>query len=361
MKALWITSHKDTKNSIRPEAETLLGLARAGVDCEIMTQGDSVYRKQMEALGIRVIDYVPDRKFDMASARHIRKHIEAGGHDLVHLFNNKAIANGLIAARKSKVKVITYRGQTGNVHRYDPVCWMTHLNPRIDRIICVANAVRDDLRKRLLQPERAVTVYKGHDLSWYSDTPADLSEFGIPAGAFVIGAVANYRPRKGFEVLVEAMRHLPADTPVHLVLVGGGMDNPKLTRLIDASPLKERIHIAGFRRDATAIIAACQASVLASLKREGLPKTVIEAMVYSVPPIVTDTGGSAELVRHRDCGLVVPPGDAEALARAMSELATDRERAAGMGMRARARIDVHFNIRETVSNTLAVYESALAD
>ena len=356
MKALWIT-----KNSIRPEAETLLGLARAGVDCEIMTQGDSVYRKQMEALGIRVIDYVPDRKFDMASARHIRKHIEAGGHDLVHLFNNKAIANGLIAARKSKVKVITYRGQTGNVHRYDPVCWMTHLNPRIDRIICVANAVRDDLRKRLLQPERAVTVYKGHDLSWYADTPADLSEFGIPTGAFVIGAVANYRPRKGFEVLVEAMGHLPADTPVHLLLVGGGMDNPKLTRLIDASPLKERIHIAGFRRDATAIIAACQASVLASLKREGLPKTVIEAMVYSVPPIVTDTGGSAELVRHRDCGLVVPPGDAEALARAMSELATDRERAAGMGMRARTRIDVHFNIRETVSNTLAVYESALAE
>ena len=57
----------------------------------------------------------------------------------------------------------------------------------------------------------------------------------------------------------------------------------------------------------------------------------------------------------------MPPGDAEALAAAMSELASNRERAAEMGMRARTRIDAHFNIRETISNTLAVYESALAD
>jgi glycosyltransferase involved in cell wall biosynthesis len=361
MKALWITSHKDTLNSIRPEAETLLGLARAGVELEIMTQGDSIYRDDMEAAGIRVIDYVPARKFDRGSARFIREHLESGAHDIVHLFNNRAIANGLLAARRSRVKVVTYRGQTGNVHRYDPVCWMTHLNPRIDRIICVADAVRDDLRKRLQHPERAVTVYKGHSLRWYTDTPADLGAFGIPPDAFVIGAVANYRKRKGFEVLVDAMRHLPADTPVRLLLVGGGMDHPRLARRIAQSPLRDRIHVAGFRTDAPAIIAACQGSVLASLKREGLPKTVIESMVYSVPPIVTDTGGSAELVRHRECGLVVPPGDAEALGRAMHELASDRVRAAEMGMRARTRIDDHFNIRDTIARTLAVYEGVLGE
>jgi glycosyltransferase involved in cell wall biosynthesis len=359
MKALWITSHKDTMNSIRPEAETMLGLALAGVEIEVMTQGDSVYREDMEASGIRVIDYVPGRKFDRASARFIRDHIDAGGHDIIHLLNNRAIANGLLAARRSTVKVITYRGQTGNVHRYDPVCWMTHLNPRIDRIICVADAVRDDLRKRMLYPERAVTVYKGHDLAWYADTPADLTQFGIPPDAFVIAAVANYRRRKGFEVLVDALRYLPADTPVHLLLVGGGLDHPPLARRIAESPRRDRIHIAGFRTDAPAIIAACQGSVLAALKREGLPKTVIESMVYSVPPIVTDTGGSAELVRHGECGLVVPPGDPEALGHAIRDLASNPVRAAEMGMRARTRIDVHFNIRDTITQTLAVYEDAL--
>jgi glycosyltransferase involved in cell wall biosynthesis len=88
---------------------------------------------------------------------------------------------------------------------------------------------------------------------------------------------------------------------------------------------------------------------------------VIESMVYSVPPIVTDTGGSAELVQHRQCGLVVRPGDAEALGRAMHELASDRERAAELGMRARTRIECHFNIRDTITRLLEVYEDALAD
>ncbi|MGB5210643.1 MAG: glycosyltransferase, partial [Gammaproteobacteria bacterium] len=146
MKALWITSHEDSLSSIRPEAETLLGLARAGVECAIMTQGSSAYREPMEQEGIRVIDYVPKHKFDREAVNFIRGELVAGKHDILHLFNNKAIANGIMAARKLPVKVISYRGQTGNVHRYDPVCWLTHLSPRIDRVIAVANAVRDDLR-----------------------------------------------------------------------------------------------------------------------------------------------------------------------------------------------------------------------
>ncbi|MGB5622960.1 MAG: glycosyltransferase [Gammaproteobacteria bacterium] len=359
MKALWITSHKDALNSIRPEAETLLGLARAGVECEIMTQGDSVYRPAMEAAGIRVIDYVPKHKFDRRAVNVIRDALIAGKHDILHLFNNKAVANGVMAARKLPVKVVSYRGQTGNIHRYDPFCWMTHLNPRIDRVVAVADAVRDDLRRLRSDPEHVVTIYKGHDLDWYADTPADLSEFGIPADAFVIGAVANYRPRKGIEVLIEATHHLSQHVPIHLLLVGADMDKPKLKTLIDASPMRRCIHVAGFRADACALIAACQASVLASTKREGLPKTVIEAMVYGVPTVVTDTGGSAELVVDRETGFVVPPGDAVALARALQYLCEHPTEAAAMGRHGRERIDRHFNIRDTIAETLKLYQNAV--
>lgn len=357
MKALWITSHKDTLNSIRPEAEILLGLARAGVECEIMTQGDSVYRPVMEAAGIRVIDFVPRHKFDRGAVDVIRDALIAGRHDILHLFNNKAIASGVMAARKLSVKVISYRGQTGNIHRYDPFCWMTHLNPRIDRVVAVADAVRDDLRELRADPEHVVTIYKGHDLSWYTDTPADLSEFGIPDGAFVVGAVANYRPRKGIEVLIEATHHLPQHAPIHVLLIGADMDKPKLKSLIDASPMRRRIHVAGFRADACALIAACQASVLAATKREGLPKTVIEAMVYGVPTVVSDTGGSAELVVDGETGFIVPPGDAVALARALQYLFEHPTEAAAMGRQARERIDRHFNIRDTIAETLRLYQN----
>lgn len=359
MKALWITSHKDTLNSIRPEAETLLGLARAGVECEIMTQGDSVYRPAMEAAGIRVIDYAPRHKFDRGAVNVIRDALIAGKHDILHLFNNKAIASGVMAARKLPVKVISYRGQTGNIHRYDPFCWMTHLNPRIDRVVAVADAVRDDLRELRTDPEHVVTIYKGHDLRWYTDTPADLSEFGIPDGAFVVGVVANYRPRKGIEVLIEATHHLPQNEPIHVLLVGADMDKPKLKNLIDDSPMHRRIHIAGFREDACALIAACQASVLASTKREGLPKTVIEAMVYGVPTVVTDTGGTAELVVDGETGFVVPPGDAVALARSLQYLCEHPTEAAAMGRHGRERIDRHFNIRDTIAKTLSLYQNMI--
>jgi glycosyltransferase involved in cell wall biosynthesis len=359
VKALWITSHKDTLNSIRPEAETLIGLARAGVQMEVMTQGDSVYRTLMEEAGVEVIDCVPNRKLDLGTSRFIRDRLKSGRHDILHLFNNKAITNGLLAARGLPVKVITYRGQTGNMHRYDPTCWLTHLNPRIDRIMCVADAVRDDLRNHVLHPERVITVYKGHDLAWYRDDPADLKQFGIPADAFVVTAVANYRPRKGLEVLVDSTRHLPAEAPIHFLLVGDGMDNKRLARRIEKSPFRNRIHVAGFRQDACSLVAASQVSVLAATKREGLPKTVVEAMVYSVPPIVTDTGGSAELVVDGDCGLVVPPGDPTALARAVLDLYKHRDKATSMGRRARNRIDTHFNIRDTIRKTLGVYDDVI--
>lgn len=356
MKVLWITSHADTVNSIRPEAESLIGLARAGVDCTIMTQGDSAYRDRMEAAGIRVIDYVPKRKFGRKDAAFIRRELISGAYHLLHLCNNKAIANGVRAARGLPVKVVSYRGQTGNVHRFDPFCWLTHLNPRIDRVICVAEAVRLDLARRRLDPDSCVTVYKGHDLAWYTDEPADLeAEFGIPAGEFVVGTVANYRPRKGIDVLMEATGRLPPDRRIHFLLVGGGMEAERLSSAIDASPARNRIHRAGFRSDACSLIAACNASVLPSTKREGLPKTVIEAMAYAVPPIVTDTGGSAELVVDGESGLVVRPNDPGALAAAVLRLADDPATARAMGERARARIDTHFNIRQTVADTLRVY------
>ncbi len=356
MKVLWITSHADTINSIRPEAETLIGLARAGVDCTIMTQGDSAYRDRMEAEGIRVVDYVPAKKFGRKDAAFIRRELITGAYDVLHLFNNKAIANGVLAARGLPVKVVSYRGQTGNVHRYDPVCWLTHLNPRIDRVICVADAVRRDLARRRLDPKSCVTVYKGHDLAWYTDAPSDLEVgFGIPRGEFVVGTVANYRPRKGIDVLIEAMGRLPADQRIHFLLVGGGMDDERLSAAIESSPARDRIHRAGFRRDACSLIAACNASVLPSTRREGLPKTVIESMVYAIPPVVTDTGGCAELVVDGDSGLVVRPNDPGALAAAVLRLAEDPAAARAMGERARARIDTHFNIRQTVADTLRVY------
>ena len=95
--------------------------------------------------------------------------------------------------------------------------------------------------------------------------------------------------------------------------------------------------------------------MLPSVKREGLPKTVIEAMAYGVPPVVTDCGGSPELVADGVSGFVVPVRDPVALARAINELYADAGLRARLGQGARERIASAFRIEDTVARTLDLY------
>ena len=146
IKVLFVGNYDIAVHNIRPEAEMIIGLKSQGLDIEVMTKADCWYARRMASKGIRIHDYHPKRKFSLEAVRTMRRVLHEGGHDVVHLFNNKAIANGIVAAIGLPVKVVTYRGQTGNIYWYDPTAYITHLNPRVDKIVCVANSVRDDLR-----------------------------------------------------------------------------------------------------------------------------------------------------------------------------------------------------------------------
>ncbi|MGI9343388.1 MAG: glycosyltransferase, partial [Gammaproteobacteria bacterium] len=232
----------------------------------------------------------------------------------------------------------------------------THLNPRVDKITCVADAVRLDLIDNGVNPDKLVTIYKGHDLAWYDGIVADdLAAFGIPEHAFTVTLVANNRPRKGVSVLIASARHPPADSGVHFPLLVSGMTGDDVKRRIAAGPLASHFHPVDFRDDVLPLVAACDAGVLPSTKREGLPKTVIEAMALGLPAVVTRTGGSPELVVDGECGYVVEPNDPRALANALQALATDRDRARRMGAAARERIGSHFNVEQGVAAHARLY------
>jgi glycosyltransferase involved in cell wall biosynthesis len=359
IKALCITEDPD-----RPTTAMFVGLKDAGVDMTVVCPPGEC-RAWLGANGVRLLDLVFRKRLDRAAARQLRAELEAGRYDLLHLFSNKALQNGLAASRGLPVKVVAYRGIVGNVSFFSPVSWLRFLHPRIDRIVCVANAVRDfflQMRPAFLRlpPERLVTIYKGHSLDWYRAAPADLTALGVPAGSFAIACVANYRPRKGIEVLVDAFGRLPAEMRAQLLLIGRGMDAPRLRRRIAASAAAERIHVLGFRADAPAITAACDVFALPSTKREGLARSLIEAMAYGVAPVVTNCGGSPELVQHGVCGLIVPVADPAALADAIRALHDDAALRERLGAAARERIDRDFRIEDTIAKTLALYESLVA-
>ena len=288
----------------------------------------------------------------------MREELQRGRYHIMHTFNNKAVSNGLRACKGLPVKIVCYRGIVGAVGFLDPMSWMRYLNPRIDRIVCVADAIRRhflEMKPAFLRmpAERPVTIHKGHKLEWYTATPADLTACGIPAGACVVGCTANYRPRKGIEYLIDAIERLPDD--VHLLLIGH-MDAARLTRHIERSPAKARVHRVGFVGNAPELSAACDIFCMPSTKREGLARAIIEAMAYRVPPVVTNAGGSPELVVDGECGFVVPPKDAAALAEAIGRLYRDPELRQRFGDAARHRIGTAFRNEDTVRKTVALYQ-----
>jgi glycosyltransferase involved in cell wall biosynthesis len=318
-------------------------------------------RNQLTAADVRLVDIPLIRRIDRPGIRRLRRELEDGAYDILHAFGNRGLQNGIFALRGLPTRLVTYRGRVGNVSFWDPVSWMRFLSPRIDRVICVSDAVRDyflQMRPRFLRapPEKYVRIYKGHDLAWYTDKPADLGTLGIPDDAFVVTSVANYRPHKGIDYLVRSLAELPSDWPVHLLLVGQ-MESSRLDHSIGALPNPERVHRIGYRSDAPALAAASDVFVLPSTIPEGLPRSVIEAMAYSRACIVTNFGGGAELIVDGISGLTVPPGDASAIANAIARLYRDPEYRRLLGQAARERIATDFNIDQTVAQTLAVYRS----
>ena len=363
MRVLCVSSHLGSISNVRPEAEWFIGLQRCGIEMTVMTEAESVYAGRMRAAGVRVVDLHIAARFSLHAIRRIRHELREHGHQVLHLFNNRAITNGIIAASGLPAKVVTYRGQTGNISRRDPTCYLTHLHPKVARITCVADAVRVDLIRNGVRPDKLVTIYKGHDPAWYADVrPDDRQALGLPDGAFAVACVANNRPRKGVPVLIEAAQYLPPETRLHFLLVGNGMTGAAIRAQVETSPLRDRFHLVGYREDVLNLVAACDATVLPATKREGLPKTVLESMALGIVPVVTRTGGSPELVEHGVSGLVCEPGDAADLADALQSLADEPGVAARMGAAARERLVDRFNVRQGVDAHVRLYrELAGAD
>lgn len=354
-----------TERGDRPETGMFIALHRAGVRIKVLGWADSPYATWLADEGVPFEPLVLLGKRDRSGTESIRWHIDDFRPDILHLMRKRAIFNGLAAAKGRPVRIVLYRGIVGNVSMLNPLDWMSFLNPRVDRIVCVAEAVRRrfldlGIGPLRLPPEKLVTIYKGHDVDWYRMEPLDLTTVGVPRGAFVVTCAAQVRPRKGIPVLIRSMAHLPAGLPIHVVLVGTGMTSPSLNRLIRRSPYRDHFHVLGFRDDAPQILAASDVSVLPSLRREGLPRAVIESMAYGTPVIVSDAGGNPELVEHERSGLVVPAGDVEALAAAILRLYVDRDFRAELGRNARRRIATCFTVERTAAETLEMYEQLLS-
>jgi glycosyltransferase involved in cell wall biosynthesis len=146
--------------------------------------------------------------------------------------------------------------------------------------------------------------------------------FGMREGVCAIISVARFARQKGHGVLLDAIGRMAERDRWKLVLVGDGALRTELEEKVSRLGLKAQVVFAGPWQPATEILSGFDVFVLPSLW-EGLPVAVLEAMAAGLPVIASAGGGTPEVVRHGETGLLVPAGDAAALAAALDSLVVD--------------------------------------
>jgi glycosyltransferase involved in cell wall biosynthesis len=160
--------------------------------------------------------------------------------------------------------------------------------------------------------------------------------------------VANLRPEKGHDVLIEALAARPDLRDLQVELVGDGPCRSALDAQARARGVGEQVRFLGERRDVGERLANADLFVLPS-RTEALPNSVMEAMAAGLPVVACRIGGIPELVEHAVTGLLVPPDDPDALADAMAQLVANPARASALGAAARAAVAERFSMARMIA------------
>lgn len=177
-------------------------------------------------------------------------------------------------------------------------------------------------------------------------------------GVFNLAIVGRLDTVKGHRFAIEAMSMQGVAANTHLHVVGTGPCESELRALAEAIGIGDRVHFVGFRRNVYDYIAHCDALLMPSL-HEGLPYALLEAMALATPIIASNVGGLAEVLRDGFTALLVPPSDAEALARAISRLVNNPDLGHRLAQEAQLVQRLTYSVDAMTESYLAVYRELL--
>lgn len=229
-------------------------------------------------------------------------------------------------------------------------------------------AVSEDLRRRLIQSglpaHRIECVYNGVREPPDSDRIEGTrlrAQLGLARDSFVVGMVGRLERMKGHSRLLRIAARVRQQNPeLRLLIAGDGPRRHEIEAEVKQLGLDRHAHLLGFRRDVGAVMAAMDLGVFAS-DHEGLPYAAIELMARGVPLLAFAVGGLREIMSHGQTGVLIPPGDEEALARELGALARDRKRLAALGRRAAEEVAARFSYKRMVCETERIWRKAVGE
>ena len=229
------------------------------------------------------------------------------------------------------------------------------------RVVTTGEALRDRLvRDNGLDPARVDSIPTGIDAARFGTIARDEARrtLGLPADARIVGIVATLRSWKGHRHLVDAFARLD-DPRAQIVIVGDGPQREALGRHVAALGLAPRVRFAGQQRDVAPWLAALDVFALPSTANEGVPQALLQAMFAGVPCVTTAVGAIPEVARDGDTALVVPAGDAAALADAIGRLLADPSLGARLATAAREFVLPRFGLGTMLDRMEAAFRRAI--
>jgi glycosyltransferase involved in cell wall biosynthesis len=234
----------------------------------------------------------------------------------------------------------------------------------VDASIPVSDAVRDQLSRYGVRAKVMRRIYDGIEVDrWRAGTDAASVKrsLGLPEGCRVVGIIGNIRFWKGQEHFIDAVKILAGRyEDVYGLIVGGwGEDDRKyregLMERVEAAGMSDRVRFLGYRTDVPELLSALDVFVHASTKPEPFGMVILEAMAARRPVVATNIGGPPEILDGGRCGLLVPPGDAGAIADACGKYLDDEVFRLETVEKAYGRLKEEFDITGTVARTVVLF------
>lgn len=293
--------------------------------------------------------------------------IKKNNFDIVHCHSSKAGVLGRLAARLAGVPRIFFTAHGWGINNYQHwsgrmfYTWMERLaGAASTRVVCVSESDRLKARKlRIVADDKLVVIYNGMPDSEIQEGLL-RKELAIKKDDIIIGTVARLALQKDPLFLLEVAGRMinshsgRGEGRLYFVLIGDGPLKAECEKFINEKGLKGRVFLLGTREEATKLVRDFDIFVLFS-RWEGLPLTIIEAMLAVRPVTARAVGGVDELVVHGETGLLIDDLDASDAEKALWDLIADPGKRLSMGQSGRQRACGLFNINQMVEKYRELY------
>ncbi|MCE3018266.1 MAG: glycosyltransferase family 4 protein [Pirellula sp.] len=324
-----------------PQGQVIEELLRRGHSVCAINCVSAVQVPSEPKVGDLSLEYIEgEKKLNLRAIQQLRDIIRTFRPDVIHAFTTFTLAWSLFAtsrmARSQKrPSIVSFRGITRPLKRWDPSDWMSFKHPRVSWHACESEAVQQSMLRSGCDANRCNVVYNcATPAAPCESRDAIRAQWRLSKDDFVVGTVAMIRPVKGLDILLDSAIRLD-NSRMRWVIIGSGND-PATDELARHPKVAKDLRMLGKINSAANYLHAFDLFVMPS-RSEGLCRSLIEAMEQGLPSVVSDAGGMKELIRHGQDGLVVPKENPEALANAIQRLYEDEPLRKSMGQSARAR------------------------